>query len=170
MMNKFYAGVFVLFLVLGLVIPAVAADDESITVCKYCGMNRQQYAHSRIFVEYDDGTAEGFCSVHCLAVDLAVNIDKFPKSIMVGDYSTKQLINAEKAFWVLGGTKPGVMTKRAKWAFAKQNDANSFMHANGGVLVTFDEALKASYEDMNADTQMIRDRRKAKRMQMEKKP
>lgn len=39
---------------------------------------------------------------------------------MVGDYNTKRLIDAEKAVWVIGGGKQGVMTKRAKWAFEKR--------------------------------------------------
>lgn len=42
------------------------------------------------------------------------------------------LIDAEKAFWVIGGSKPGVMTKRAKWAFEKKEAADKFMLDNGG--------------------------------------
>jgi hypothetical protein len=34
---------------------------------------------------------------------------------------------------------------------------------NGGAIVTFDDAMKAAYEDMYQDTRMIRERRKAKR-------
>jgi nitrous oxide reductase accessory protein NosL len=56
------------------------------------------------------------------------------------------------------------MTKRAKWAFEKKSDAEAFVKAEGGKVATFDEAMKASYEDMNEDTQMIRERRKMKRM------
>jgi hypothetical protein len=36
---------------------------------------------------------------------------------------------------------------------------------HGGRLATFDEAMKAAYESMYADTTMIRERRKMKRMQ-----
>jgi len=39
---------------------------------------------------------------------------------MVGDFGTKKLIDAEKALWVLGGSKPGVMTKRGKWALRRR--------------------------------------------------
>jgi nitrous oxide reductase accessory protein NosL len=87
----------------------------------------------------------------------------------VGDYNTKKLVDAELAFWVIGGNKPGVMTKRAKWAFEKKADAETFIQKEGGSLASFDEAIKASYEDIYADTKMIRERRKMKRMQMEKK-
>src|SRR5512136_3014785 len=79
--------------------------------CTYCGMDRAKFAQSRMLIEYDDGSAVATCSIHCAAVDLANNIDKTPKAIMVGDCGTKELIDAEKAFWVIGGSKPGVMTK-----------------------------------------------------------
>ena len=137
-------------------------DIQKHPSCKYCGMNRQQFAHSRIFIEYDDASVVGTCSIHCAAVDLAINIDKMPKAIQVGDYNSKALIDAEKASWVIGGGKMGVMTKRAKWAFGMKEEAEKFIKENGGESATFDVAMKAAYEDMYADTKMIRERRKMK--------
>jgi len=131
--------------------------------CKYCGMDREKFGHSRMLIEYDDGTSIGTCSVHCAAVDLALNIDKTPKALMVGDLGTKKLIDAEKASWVINGNKPGVMTRRAKWAFEKKEDADKFIKENGGSLSTFDEAVKLAYEDMYQDTKMIRERRAMKK-------
>jgi len=80
--------------------------------------------------------------------------------VKVGDFNSKKLIDAEKAFWVIGGNKPGVMTKKAKWAFENKADAEKFIAENGGSLSTFDEAMKAAYEDMYDDTKMIREKRK----------
>lgn len=148
----------------GLVL-ANQADVQNTPSCKYCGMDRAKFAHSRMLVTYDDGTKMGTCSLHCLATDLAINIDKTPVSIEVGDYNTKELIDAEKAFWVIGGNKPGVMTQQAKWAFAKKEDAEQFINENGGAMATFDAIMKAAYESMYADTKMIREKRKMKRMQ-----
>lgn len=136
--------------------------------CKYCGMDRGSYDFSRMLIDYDDNSSLAVCSIHCAAVDLANNIDKSPKAIKVGDFNTRELIDAEKAFWVIGGSKPGVMSKRGKWAFAMKEDAETFLKSNGGVLADFEAAMKAAYEDMYADTKMIRDKRKAKRTQMKK--
>src|SRR4030043_714032 len=145
-------------------------DVQKYSSCKYCGMNRQQFAHSRMLIEYDDGSTVGTCSIHCVAVDLAINIDKTPKAILVGDYNSKAFIDAEKASWVIGGSKMGVMTKRAKWAFEKKEDAEKFIKENGGEAATFDVAMKAGYEDMYEDTKMIRERRKMmKQKKMEHK-
>jgi nitrous oxide reductase accessory protein NosL len=154
------------FLLLSIPVLAQAQEDiQKHPSCKYCGMDRGQFAHSRMLIEYDDATAIGTCSIHCAAVDLALNIDKTPKTIQVGDYVSKNLIDVEKAVWVIGGNKMGVMTKRAKWAFEKKEDAGKFVKENGGVMGTLDEAMKGAYEDMYVDTKMIREKRKMKKME-----
>jgi copper chaperone NosL len=140
-------------------------DIKQSPSCKYCGMDRQKFDFSRMLIEYDDGTSTGVCSLHCAAVELATNIDRTPTAIRVGDLGTKNLVDAEKAVWVIGGSKPGVMTKRGKWAFEKKEDAEAFIKANGGSLATFDGAIKAAYEDMYEDSKMIRDKRKMKKGQ-----
>jgi len=151
---------FAVFLLPAALVCAQTSDDiQKYSSCKYCGMDRQKFAYSRMLIEYDDGTTTATCSIHCLAVDLAQGIDKTPKSIQVADFGNQNLIEVEKAYWVIGGSKPGVMTKRAKWAFAKKEDAEAFVKANGGTAGTFDDAMKASYEDMYSDTKMIRDKR-----------
>ena len=149
---------------------ALAQEDiNKIPTCKYCGMDRSKFAHSRVLLNYDNGTPVGTCSLHCAAIDLALNIDKTPDTILVGDYNTHNLIDATKAFWVIGGNQPGVMTKNAKWAFATKDDAEQFTKANGGHSATFDQAMKASYEDMYTDTKMIREKRKMMKMKMHEK-
>jgi len=150
---------------------ALYNDVKEIPVCKHCGMNRERFAHSRMLIEYKDGTIVGTCSLHCAAVDLALNRDKAPKVIQVGDYGRKGLINAETATWIIGGQKPGVMTKNAKWAFANRDDAEKFRRENDGRIAGFDEALEAAHKDLAADTKMIREQRKMRHMKMmEKKP
>lgn len=148
--------------------PAIAAafnaDIASHKSCLHCGMDREKFAHSRMLIEYDDGSAVATCSLHCVAVDLANNIDKTPKAIKVADFSSKELIDAEKAVWVIGGSKQGVMSRNAKWAFAAKEKAEGFVKANGGKISGFEEAIKTAYEDMYNDTKMIRDRRKQMKM------
>jgi len=162
----------VCFAFAGLTFAQQTKEDISVhKACKYCGMDRGAYNFSRMLIEYDDGVIAAFCSIHCAAVDLANNIDKTPKAIQVGDFNGRHLIDAEKAFWVVGGTKPGVMSMRGKWAFEKKEDAEDFMNKNQGKIASFEEAMKMAYEDMHEDTKAIRERRKMKRMKMmEQKP
>jgi len=144
-----------------LAMTAVAQEDiKQSPSCKYCGMDRQKFDSTRMLIEYEDGTSTGVCSLHCAAVELALNIDKTPKALKVADMGTKSLIDAEKASWVVGGSKAGVMTKRGKWAFEKKEDAEAFVKTNGGMLTSFDDAIKAAYTDMYEDTKMIREKRK----------
>jgi len=169
-MKKMYSVILMVALSLTLTGWALAepANDDIAAhkSCKYCGMDRGLYNYSRMLTEYDDGTVAAFCSLHCAAVDTANNIDKTPKAIKVGDFNTRQLIDAERAFWVVGGSKPGVMSKRGKWAFENRNSAEEFVKTNRGQIASFEEAMKMAYEDMHDDTKAIRERRKMKKMQM----
>lgn len=60
----------------------------------------------------------------------------------------------------MGGSKMGVMTNNAKWAFASEKTARQFISGNGGRIVSFEKALTAAYADMYEDTRMIREKRK----------
>ncbi len=78
-----------------IVLMGASPDDiQRYPNCSYCGMDRQVFSHSRMYIEYDDSTSFGFWSLHCAALDLALMIDKTPKSIMVADYGSKKLIDA----------------------------------------------------------------------------
>lgn len=144
---------------------AFAADPDVLQQksCSYCGMSRGKFAHSRMLIEYDDGSSVGVCSLRCAAVDLVNNLDKSPRRISVGDYADRTLIDAEKAVWVIGGNKAGVMTGRAKWAFAGDQGAETFIKEHGGSKAGFDAAMKAAFEDLYLDTKMVRERRKMKK-------
>jgi copper chaperone NosL len=142
-----------------------AAQDDH--VCGFCGMDRQKFAHSAMTIEYEDGTKFAACSLHCAAIDLALNIDKTPKQILVGDYLSKKPVDTGTACWTIGGDQPGVMTKRAKWAFADKTECDKFATEHGAKVADFDESIKAAYEDMYADTKMIREKRKARKSQQE---
>jgi len=156
-------SVLIAFFSILLLISGIAFAGEDIKnhpSCPYCGMDRAKFDYSRMYIEYEDGSTVGTCALHCAALDLAIHMGKTPKKIQVGDYNTKDLIDAEKAYWIIGGSKTGVMTKRAKWAFAKKEDAENFIKENGGKLSSFEEAIKGTYEDMYEDTKMIREKRK----------
>ena len=142
---------------------AAADDIAEHRRCRYCSMDRDTWNFSRVYIRYDNGSTEGTCSIHCAAMDMALNMDTFPREILVADFGTKELTDAESATWVIGGVKPGVMTKRAKWAFARREDAEAFVVENGGAVATFDEVMAAAYHDMHEDTKAIRARRAARR-------
>jgi len=133
------------------------AEEQS---CSYCGMYRSKFAHSWMNIIHDDGSVTSVCSIHCAAIDMALHTEKTIRRITVGDFQTKKQIDADTAYWVIGGDIPGVMTARAKWAFATREGADNFMHDHGGRPANFGEVIKAAFEDMYQDTLMIRKKRK----------
>ncbi|MHB8122681.1 MAG: nitrous oxide reductase accessory protein NosL [Desulfuromonadaceae bacterium] len=123
------------------------ADVEKHNACPHCGMDREKFAHSRVLVSYSDGSSAGLCSIHCLVTELKGNKGKPVKMVEVADVNTKQLVDAEKATWVIGGSRKGVMTRVAKWAFAKKDDAAAFVLKHGGTLATYKEAFASAEKD-----------------------
>lgn len=135
------------------------ADTDSHPLCPLCGMDRKTYAHSRILLQFDNGSAIGTCSIHCAAIELALNREKIVTDFHAADYNTKKLIDGKKAFWVIGGNRPGVMTGRAKWAFEKREGAEGFARRYGGMISSFDDAMQATFQDMYEDVKLIRQRK-----------
>jgi nitrous oxide reductase accessory protein NosL len=123
------------------------SDIEDHRSCAHCGMDRKAYGYSRMLVQYEDGTVVGVCSLHCAVVELGANQSRTVKALFVADRDTRTLIDAEKAIWVMGGRKRGVMTQQPKWAFQSQDGAEAFIKANGGKIVTLAEALAAAREE-----------------------
>jgi len=151
-------GVYVIFLIMSVAVASwVYADEAS---CAHCGMKKAMFGHSWVTIEREDGSKAELCSVHCAGLDMALHIDQPVRKVMVGDYNSKKPIAAETAYWVIGGSKPGVMTKRAKWAFEDKASADAFIKQNGGESSTYEQAMKAGFADMYEDTAMIQAKRK----------
>ncbi len=128
--------------------------------CKYCGMSPDHFTWSRVILEYEDGTKVATCSLRCACVELASNMGVGLTRILVGDYQTKELIDAETAVWVVGGDKHGVMAKTGKWAFAKKEDAEKFKLEHGGIVGGFGDALDTAYKDISDSIKTRRERAK----------
>lgn len=123
------------------------ADVEKHKGCRHCGMDRGKFAHSRMLITYSDGSVVGVCSIHCTVTELKAAKGKTVKTIEVADLNSKKLVGAENATWVIGGSKKGVMTRTAKWAFTGKDAAAAFIKVNGGTLATYREALASAEKD-----------------------
>lgn len=153
------AAVLVFLLVFS--VGSALAQDQS---CQLCAMQKSKFEHSWMVLEHEDGSKAGVCSIHCAVINMALNIDQPVTKATVGDYNTKKQIDADKAYWVIGGNKMGVMTTRAKWAFETKDAADKFIAESGGRPATYEEVFKAAFEDMYEDTLMIQKKRKMMKM------
>lgn len=146
--------------------------------CRYCGMERAKFSHSRHLIVYEDDAVDGTCSLHCAAVGLSLNMDRGPKSLYAGDAGaegeTKPLVPVDKAFYVIDASKPGVMTKVSNFAYADKARAQTLAAAEasakaGARVVDFNGALREAYLNMAEDTIMVRARRAERRKKAETK-
>ena len=140
-----------------------SAAAEAVS-CIYCGMDKSKFGYSWVVIVNDDDTSAELCSIHCAAIYLALNTHQTIDAITVGDYVTAKPIDADRAHWVIGGNKLGVMTSRAKWAFATKEAADKFIKEHGGRPAVFKEVIKAAFEDMYHDTVMIQKKRRLRKM------
>lgn len=145
-------------------------DIEKYPKCPYCGMDRKQFHHARMLVQYSDDLADGTCSLHCAAISLSLNVDREPKTMWVGDNAAagdvKPLVEVDKATFLVGSKLPGVMTANSKVAYGTEDAAKAAQAANGGELAKFDQALLAAYTDMAKDVSRIRKMRAERRKKM----
>lgn len=151
--------------------PQANVDDiAKYPKCPYCGMDRKQYHHSRMLIQYSDDLADGTCSLHCAAISLSLNVDRDPKAMWVGDNAVagdiKPLVDADKATFLVGSKIKGVMTANSKVAYGTEEAAKAAQAADGGELVKFDQALLAAYVDMSKDVARIRKNRAERRKKM----
>jgi nitrous oxide reductase accessory protein NosL len=149
MKQRFIMSVFALILFCIAVRGAFAQSDiKGHRSCARCGMDRKAYGYSRMLVQYEDGAVVGVCSLHCVIVELDANQGRTVRTLFVADRDTGTLIEVEKAIWVMGGKKRGVMTQMPKWAFQTKADAEAFINTNGGKIVSLEEALAAAREEL----------------------
>jgi nitrous oxide reductase accessory protein NosL len=157
MRKQYAAGAVLLIMMVFVGIMAHAGGDHNDIdrhrSCDFCGMDRKAYGFSRMLIQYEDGSETGVCSLHCAVTELDANKGRGIKALLVADRDARTLIDAEKAFWVIGGSKRGVMTQRPKWAFPSKAAAEAFIAEYGGKIVSWAEALAAAREEL------IRERR-----------
>ena len=142
-------------------------DLEKFPKCPYCGMDRRQFHHSRMLLQFSDDLPDGVCSLHCAAISLAVNVDREPKNIWVADNAStaeiKPLLVVDQATFLIGSRIKPVMSKRSKVAYGGEAAARAAMAEYGGELLDFNQALLAAYTDMSQDVVIIRKSREERR-------
>jgi copper chaperone NosL len=136
--------------------------------CRYCGMERAKFSHTRHLLVYEDDSVEGTCSLHCSAISLSLNMDRGPKAIYAGDAGAaetiKPLVLVDKMHYVVDPSKPGTMTKVSNSAYASRAAAEATAGTEasskaGAKIVDFNAALTSAYLVMAEDTVMLRKRR-----------
>lgn len=117
--------------------------------CYNCGMDRNRYARTR----YEFDTSKGriyTCSIHCVAVLSFYKLKEKLRNVKVAEYlRPERMLDADKAFFVIGSIAPGTMTRISKIAFPSRKEAEDFSFKHGGKVVDFITALSEAKKEIN---------------------
>ena len=116
--------------------------------CVICGMNLQTFYKTSHAAETKKGTKRQYCSIHCVVHDNEINKTDLV-NLKVVDTNSLKFISADKAFYVVGSSKPATMSRVSKYAFSKKSKAKAFAKKYGGKVMnlhdTYTEAMKDKY-------------------------
>jgi nitrous oxide reductase accessory protein NosL len=120
--------------------------------CPKCGMTLPMFYRTNHAATVD-GKVEQFCSMHCLVEEM--NSGKKVSDIKVVDNSTLKFIPAQKAWYVVGSSKPATMSKVSKYAFGSKEAAEKFASENGGKVMNFADTLALAKKAYEKEAAMI---------------
>lgn len=127
--------------------PEFLQTGEGKEFCPICGMSiKHNYKTSHASV-HKDGTKTQYCSIRCLVADNDAILDE----VKVTDAKSEKIIDANKAFYVVGSKVKGTMSKVSKFAFENENDAKDFIKNFGGEIKTFKEAVQIAKNSLAAE-------------------
>jgi len=115
--------------------------------CDNCLMDRNKWARTR----YEFETSKGkfyTCSIHCVAV-MSLKLKEEPRNVKVAEYMRpERMLEASKAFFVIGSVAPGTMSRISIIAFSSKEEAEAFTKRYGGKVVDFNTALSEAVKEI----------------------
>jgi len=148
--------------------PVLTQHGKEKPWCSVCGMNIKMFYKTSHTAKLKNDTQHQYCSIRCLIVDMqkySINTN----DIKVVDANTQKLIDASKAFYVLGSKVKGTMSKVSKLAFSSKDAADGFVKEHKGKVVDFKTVLKSAKESLKSDIAMIKKKKTKKIYPMGKK-
>lgn len=149
LMGFFLVGSSMLYAAMFQTVPASKAtlvqQGEMKNSCAMCGMNLVMF-YKTSYVATLNGKEKQYCSLHCLVDDMK-NHHNSLKDIKVVDTNSLKLIDAKKAYYVVGSSKKGTMSKVSKYAFSTLGAASKFAAKNGGEVMDFNAAFQTAQKD-----------------------
>lgn len=112
--------------------------------CVRCGMDLVRFYKTSHAAE-QEGKPVQYCSLHCLEEHLGQGITlKNPKVV---DVASLKFISIADAYYVVGSSKRGTMSRVSKYAFADKDEAQKFQALYGGEIMDFKGAHEKAKED-----------------------
>lgn len=112
--------------------------------CAHCGMNLVKFYKTNHSATYEDKPIQ-YCSLHCLAQHLKEGAEV--QNPMVVGVDTLKFLPVLEAYYVVGSSKRGTMSRVSKYAFSSLDAAEQFQKQYGGKIVDFRAALEEAKKD-----------------------
>ncbi len=112
--------------------------------CANCGMDLIVFYKTSHAAKVNKEQKQ-FCSLHCLAE--VIRSKAHVSDIKAVDAKSLRWIDAKKAYYVVGSSMKGTMSRISKYAFKNYSDAKEFQELKGGEIVRFDKALALAMKD-----------------------
>jgi len=148
--------------------PTLTQEGKEKKWCPVCGMSLKMFYKTSHSSKLKDGKNRQYCSMRCLAVDHHehnISLD----TIHVVDVNSEKLIDANRAFYVLGSKIKGTMAKVSKLAFSTQKEAETFAKEYGGEVMEFKKAFEKANASLETDIAMVTTKKEKKMYPMGKK-
>jgi copper chaperone NosL len=133
-------------------------SDSSKEFCNVCGMHLTKYYKTNHTAEFKNGHKEQYCSMHCYT-EVHKNYADRIKLTQVVDTNSLKLIDAKKAFYVVGSSKEGTMSSISEYAFLNKEEALKFKNEFGGEIHNFEETLKISKDNLANNNKALDEKR-----------
>ncbi len=114
--------------------------------CIVCGMNLTKYYKTSHAAVTKSGENRQYCSIHCVVEDNEINKTDL-QNLKVVDTNTLKLISVYKAFYVVGSSKAGTMSRTSKYAFSTKSQADAFAKKFGGKVMNFNDTYTVAMKD-----------------------
>ncbi len=108
--------------------------------CPVCGMTLPMFYRTNHAAKVG-GQEHQYCSIHCM-IEEAVKNGKEVVDPEVVDNTTLKFIDANKAFYVVGSSKPATMSMVSKYAFGTKSAAEAFTKKFGGKIMRYTQVAK----------------------------
>ncbi|MFA6760361.1 MAG: nitrous oxide reductase accessory protein NosL [Sulfuricurvum sp.] len=138
--------------------PELVMEGAKKEWCGVCGMKIEEFYKTSHTAKAKDGKMRQYCSMRCLAVDLAdgeIESDSYG----VVDSASQKIIDAKSAHYVVDSDVQGTMSRVSKIAFASKDDAEDFNIEHGGMMMSFDEAFNMAKSSLEGDVEMLQARK-----------
>ena len=149
---RLISTIFSFFVLIFLSISLVNAMEQGHNTdmrCEICGMGIIKGGKGNFVIELKDGSTRTTDSPDC-GMLLRGNLSDNVKSAKVTDYNTKELINADSAYYVKGAditTKKDKLEKglmpNSMVAFSTKEKAEAFQKEHGGEVLNYEAAVKS---------------------------